>query len=273
MRCLAPVLALSLLTACVVSVQEEIRLGHEYAAEIDQSLPVVRDPAVQRALDQAVRPVVAAARRQELAWTFRVVNTADVNAFAVPGGHVYLTRGLIERATRYDQLAGVLGHEIGHVDLRHSAEQMEKARAAALGVSLGYILAGREPGRTESTVLNIAATAVFAKFSRDDEREADRAAVGYLTSAGINPEGLVDLFRILEQVSAREPSAIDQFFASHPMATERITDVQRMIAADTAAQRAARTGRRDAAAFATLREAVRALPPPPSPTPKPKPAQ
>ncbi len=159
--------------ACAVTVQQELQLGNEYAAEIDRSLPVVHDAAVQAALDEAGRPLVAVATRRDLPWTFRVVNTADVNAFAVPGGHIYVTRGLIEHATSYDQLAGVLGHEIGHVDLRHTAHQIEKQRAAALGVNLGYLIMGREPGEAEHTALNVAAAAVFAKFSREDERAAD----------------------------------------------------------------------------------------------------
>src|SRR3989442_14170118 len=133
-----PLLAVALwlggAAACVVGVQEELQLGSQYAAEVDQSMPVVHDPAVQGPLDAAVRPLVAVAARRDLAWTFRVVNTADVNAFAIPGGHIYVTRGLIEHATSYHQLAGVVGHEIGHVDLRHSARQIEKARAASLGV-------------------------------------------------------------------------------------------------------------------------------------------
>lgn len=261
-RSAAAALGLSAAAACAVSIQEEIRLGDQYAAEIDKTLPVVHAPAVQAALDEAARPVVAAAARRNLAWTFRVVNTADVNAFAVPGGHIYLTRGLIEHARSYDQLAGVLGHEIGHVDLRHTAQQIEKARAASLGVNLGYVILGRQPGQTESDVLNIAATAIFAKFSRADEREADHAAVRYLTAAGINPGGIAGMFRILQTVSGREPSTIEQFFASHPMTGDRITDVERLIAADSAAQGAARTGRQDAPVFHDLQRAVRALPAP-----------
>lgn len=271
---LAAGLAAAACAVAAVTPKEEIQLGNRYAAEIERTLPVVRVPAVQAALDEAARPVLAAAVRRDLPWSFRVVNTADVNAFAVPGGHIYVTRGLIDRATKYDELAGVLGHEIGHVDLRHSAEQMEKARAAALGVNLGYILAGREPGEAESAALNIAAAAVFAKFSRDDEREADHAAVRYLTRAGISPAGIVDMFRILQQVGGRDPGAIEQFFASHPMTADRITDVERAIAADTAAQRAGQGGGggvRDRPVFHDLQRAVRALPPPPRPKPTPGP--
>jgi beta-barrel assembly-enhancing protease len=254
--------------ACAVGVQEELQLGSQYAEEVDRSMPVVHDAAVQGPLDAAVHPLVAVATRRDLPWTFRVVNTADVNAFAIPGGHIYVTRGLIEHATSYHQLAGVVGHEIGHVDLRHSARQIEKARAASLGVGLGYIVLGREPGAAENAALNVVAAAVFAKFSREDERAADHAAVRYTTAAGIDPDGLVEMFRILERVQSTDPGAIEQFFASHPMTADRITDVQQTIAGDPAA-RAARSGQQDAPVFHELQRAVRALPPPPPP-PKPQ---
>ncbi|HVH68652.1 MAG TPA: M48 family metallopeptidase [Gemmatimonadales bacterium] len=252
---------------CAVSIQEEQQLGSQYAAEVDSTMPVVRDTTVQRALDEAARPLVAVATRRDLAWTFRVVNTTDVNAFAIPGGHIYVTRGLIEHATSYDQLAGVVGHEIGHVDLRHSAKQIEKQRAATLGVGLGYVVLGRDPGKAEGAALNVVAAAVFARFSREDERAADHAAVRYTTAAGIDPDGLVEMFHILEQVQGTDPDAISQFFASHPMTADRISDVQQVIAADPAARRAARTGRKDAPVFHELLRAVRVLPPPPKAKP------
>jgi len=271
-RWLAAAVMLAAGAGCAVTAQQEVQLGLNTVAEIDRTMPVVRDATIQAALDQIARPVLAVARRTDLAWTFRVINTADVNAFAVPGGHIYVTRGLIEHATRYDQLAGVLGHEIGHVDLRHSAKQMEQAQAASLGVNLGYILLGRQPGQTESAALNIAASAVFAKFSRDDERQADQAAIRSLTAAGINPGGIADMFRVLQQLETRQPDAIAQFFASHPMTAERIADVERQIAADTAARRVAQpgVGVRDRPVFRDLQRAVRALPPPPPPPAPPK---
>ncbi len=243
--------------ACAVTVQQELELGNQYAAQVDKTMPVVHDPAVQTALDEAAQPLRAVAVRRDLPWTFRVVNTADVNAFAVPGGHIYVTRGLIEHATSYDQLAGVLGHEMGHVDLRHSAKQIEKQRAATLGVGLGYVVLGREPGQAESAALNVVAAAVFARFSREDERAADHAAVRYTTAAGIDPDGLPDMFRILQQVQSKDPGAIEQFFASHPMTADRITDVQQVIAADAAARQTAQAGRKDAPGRPFLYETTR----------------
>jgi len=110
------------------------------------------------------------------------------------------------------------------------------------------------------------------KFSRDDERQADQAAIRSLTAAGINPGGIADMFRVLQQLETRQPDAIAQFFASHPMTAERIADVERQIAADTAARRVAQpgVGVRDRPVFRDLQRAVRALPPPPPPPAPPK---
>src|SRR5438309_1753604 len=137
----------------------------------------------------------------------------------------------------------------------------------SLGVGLGYIVLGREPGAAESQALNVVAAAAFARFSREDERAADHAGVRYTTAAGIDPHGLADMFRILQQVQGKDPGAIEQFFASHPMTADRIADVERTIAADPAARAAAQTGRKDATVFHDLQRAVHALPAAP---PKPR---
>jgi beta-barrel assembly-enhancing protease len=255
------------LTACAPTVQQEIEMGNQYAQEIARTMPLIRDPALTSALQTAVAPLLRVVKRQELAWSFNIVNSDQVNAFAVPGGHVYVFRGLIERADHYDELAGVLGHEMGHVDLRHSAEQMGQANAANTGVGLAYLLLGRQPGQVEQAALGVTANFVFAKFSRDDEREADSVAVGYLTRASINPEGLTRMFQTLERLQEREPSKVEQWFASHPIPAERVANVRRIIDATPGADAAVRDGRTDLAAFDQLKRGLRALPPAPNELP------
>ncbi|MGE0352667.1 MAG: M48 family metalloprotease, partial [Gemmatimonadales bacterium] len=157
-------------------------------------------------------------------------------------------------------LAGVIAHENGHVALRHSAEQMGQANAANPGVGLVYAILGRQPGAGEQVALNVAAGAVFAKFSRDDEREADSVAVGYVTAAGINPGGLPRMFEILQSLNDREPGKVEQWFASHPMTGERITNVNRIIGKTPGATRALTTGKTDDPAFTELQRLVKGLP-------------
>jgi predicted Zn-dependent protease len=251
------------LAACAPTVQQEVEMGNRYAQEIERTMPLIRDPAMTGALRSAVAPLLRVVTRQDLAWSFNIVNSDQVNAFAVPGGHVYVFRGLIERAGHYDELAGVLGHEMGHVDLRHSAEQMGQTSAANTGLGLAYLLLGRQPGQVEQAALGLTAGAVFAKFSRDDEREADSVAVGYLTRASINPQGLTRMFQTLEQLQARDPSKVEQWFASHPMPAERVANVRRIINATPGAGAAVRDGRTDLEAFDQLKRSLRALPPAP----------
>lgn len=260
--------SLAALVACAPTVQQEVAIGDEYHQQLQQELPLVKDAAALAAFRQAVAPLRSSADRQDLPWTFDIVNSDQVNAFAVPGGHIYVFRGLIERAEGYDEFAGAVAHEIAHVDLRHSAEQMGQANAANLGVNLAYIVLGRQPGAAEQAAVGVAGTAVFAKFSRDDENEADSVAVGSLTEAGIDPRGLPRMFRKLQEIAAREPSKVEQWFSSHPMPADRIANTERIIQNDPAARQLAGRGRTTSEAFSTLKQRLRALPDAPTELPE-----
>ena len=186
----------------------------------------------------------------------------------MPVGHVYVFRGLIERAEHWDEFAGAVAHEIAHVDLRHSAEQMGQASAANTGLTLAYILLGRQPGTADQLAVNILGGAVFAKFSRDDEREADSMAVAYMTEARIDPSGLTRMFRRLQSLQSRDPSKVELWFSSHPMPEERITNVDRYINSTPGASAAVRNGRTDLSAFSNLQARLRALPAAPKEVPE-----
>ncbi len=249
--------------ACAPSVQQEVDMGNDYAAQIDKQLPLIKDAAIVSLFNQSVTPLKRVAQRQDLTWTFHIVNSDQVNAFAVPGGHVYIFRGLIARAKHYDEFAGAVAHEIGHVDLRHSAQQMGQMNAANIGVNLAYILLGRQPGQVDQAAVGVAGSAVFAKFSRDDEREADSMAVISLTKARIRPSGLTHMMQTLQNLDQSEPGKVQQWFASHPMAGERVANTQRIIAATPGAAAMSRTGQSDYNAFDQLRARLAALPPAP----------
>jgi len=251
------------LAACAPSVQQEVQMGNDYAAQIARQMPLINDAGINSLFAQTVNPLRRVAQRQDLAWDFHIVNSDQVNAFAVPGGHVYVFRGLIARAQHYDELAGAVMHEIGHVDLRHSAEQMGQANAANIGVSLAYILLGRQPGQVDQAAVGIAGSAVFAKFSRDDEREADSMAVLGLTRAGIDPSGITHMLEILQRLDQTEPGKVEQWFASHPMAAERVSNVQRIIASTPGATAMVRNGKTDLTAFNQLQQRLASLPPAP----------
>ena len=129
-----------LLAGCGVSTQQEIQMGQQEAAQVDQQLPMLQDPAIVGYVNNLGQEIASHTSRADLDWHFSVVNTDVVNAFALPGGYVYVNRGVLERATKMDELAGVLGHEIEHVVERHSVKQMEQAQNANIGVTLACVL-------------------------------------------------------------------------------------------------------------------------------------
>lgn len=249
------------ISACGVSTQQEVELGTQYSQQINAQLPIVRDPEINRYINVLGDSIARlTARGQELDWTFYVVNYREVNAFAVPGGYIYVNRGLIDRAQNMSQLAGVLGHEIGHVVRRHSIEQMQKAQGANFGATLACILTRICSTQVGQAAIQVGGTALFAKFSRDDEREADEEAIVNTTRAGISPQGIPEMFRILLNERQRSATAVDAWFATHPLEEDRIRDTDAEISKISPA--ILRTLSRDSQNFQAFKRRVAALPAP-----------
>jgi beta-barrel assembly-enhancing protease len=266
-RILSSALLAVTIAGCGVSTQQEVQMGQEYSAQINAQLPIVRDPEINRYINVLGDSIAGlTSRGQELEWHFYVVDAPEVNAFAVPGGYIYVNRGLIERTQKMDQLAGVLGHEIGHVVKRHSIKQMEQMQGAQIGVTLGCVLLNACNSDLAQAGINVAGSAIFAKFSRSDEAEADEVGIQNVVRAGISPNGIPEMFQILINERARNPSAVDNWFATHPTEESRIADTQRMIAQINPA--ILRTLTTDSPAFHTFQARVHALPPSPKTTSK-----
>jgi predicted Zn-dependent protease len=236
-RIFATLMLAGTLTACGVSQQQEVQMGQEYSQQINAQLPIVSDPEVNRYINVLGDQIATRTSRADLDWHFYVVDSKEVNAFAVPGGYVYVNRGLIERTSRMDELAGVLGHEIGHVVRRHSIKQMEKAQGANIGVTLACVLTNICNSQVAQAGINIAGGAVFARFSRQDELEADQEAIANTVRAGINPEGIVTMFQKLIAERKSRPSAVAGWFSTHPMEEDRIAATQATINTIPASQR------------------------------------
>ncbi len=259
-------LAAAIVTAgvagCMASTQEEVAMGSQYAAEINRQLPIVTDPEVARYITVLGDSLARVADTRNLDWHFYVVDQQEVNAFAVPGGFIYVNRGLIERAATLSELAGVLGHEIGHVTLRHSMEQMAKAQQANVGLGITCILAPQVCNSgLGSTAIQLGAGGVFAKFSRDDEREADEVGIQYAVRAGIDPRGVPAMFRTLLAERQSRPSGLDGMFSTHPLAEDRVADSEAMIAQiDPVILKSLTT---DTRAFQQFKARLKSLPPSP----------
>ncbi len=210
-------------TGCLASTQQEVDLGDQYATRVEQQLPLIRDPEVARYITVLGDSLARVSDERDLRWTFNVVDESDLNAFAVPGGHIYVYRGLIEKSATMSELAGVLGHEIAHVTRRHSMVQMRNQKAANIGMTVGCILAPQVCGSgVGSALVNVGGGAAFAKFSRDDESEADRYGVAFVTRAGIDPRGMPSMFYTLLAERKTNPRGLDNFFASHPVEESRV---------------------------------------------------
>ena len=253
----------ALSNACAVSVQEEVQMGQEYSAQINAQLPIVQDAEINRYVNVLGDSLAKLADPRDLDYRFFVVNAAEVNAFAVPGGFIYVNRGLIDRTTSLSQLAGDLGHEIGHVVRRHSVKQMQKAQGANVGIVLGCTLLGVCNSQATGAAIEIGGAALFAKFSRDDENEADVEAVKNVVRAGLDPRGIPQMFQILLNERAARPAAVEGWFTSHPGEEERIRSTEALIAQYDPA--ILRTLTVTTPTFASIQARVRALPPPPPP--------
>lgn len=213
-----------------VSQEQEVQMGQQYAQQINQQLPLIRDPESLRYINVLGDSIARVTPRADLDWQFYIVDSPEVNAFAVPGGFIYVNRGLIERAQTMNEVAGVLGHEIGHVVKRHSIKQMEQQQKGQIGLTLVCVLTPSVcQSQAAGAAINLGANAVFARFSRQDEAEADAEGVVFTTRAGIDPRGIPNMFQILLDERQSRPGAVEAWFTTHPLEESRIAATQAQI--------------------------------------------
>jgi predicted Zn-dependent protease len=248
---------------CAVSTQQEVQMGQQYASQLNSDLPIVKDPAVQQYINQLGDSIAKLTGRGDLDWQFFVVNTDVVNAFALPGGFIYVNRGIIERAEKMDELAGVMGHEIGHVVKRHSVKQMQTQQGANVGLALTCVLTHVCDSQASQAAIQVGGAAVFAKFSRQDEKEADEEGFKNVVRAGISPKGMVTFFQKLMAEEKGGGSPVDAWFSDHPLTQDRIADIQKLIESKDPAIINSLT--EDTKSFHDFKDRVHALPPGPKP--------
>ena len=225
-------LALALGAAgCTVSEDQEVALGRDNAAQVNRQLPLVGDAVVNEYVRGLGADIARRTSRGDLEWHFYVVDSPEVNAFALPGGYIYVNRGLIERAERLDELAGVLGHEIGHVVRRHTVKQLESQQRANAGLTLVCTRTSVCESGAARVAINVGGAALFARHSRLDESQADSEAVENVIRTGIDPDGIPVMFERLVAERRASPTVLDAFFASHPLEEQRIRRTRALIAA------------------------------------------
>jgi beta-barrel assembly-enhancing protease len=200
--------------------EKEIKQGRQIAAEIDKQVKFVEDPVITEYINRVGQNIVLHSDAK-IPFTIRVVDTDEVNAFALPGGFFYVNRGLILAADNEAELAGVMAHEIAHVAARHAMENQAKANALQIGALLGSIFLGGIPGIIFQNTAGLGLMAAFMKFSRGAEEEADKLGVQYLYAAGYDPSAMATMFEKLSSKNKKKPGFLSRAFSTHPQPPER----------------------------------------------------
>jgi predicted Zn-dependent protease len=219
--------------ACAtLSVEQERDLGEEMSRQVQAELVFLRDPVVVHYIEDIGERIVRASGPQNFDYRFYVVDDDQINAFAMPAGHVYVNTETILKARNVSELAGVMAHEVGHVVERHIAENYNRQRTAGLLQQFGVVAAGVTLGQAGAGAANIlgglSAMAVINSFGRDAEREADAFAVEVMPEAGFHPGGIVTFF---ETLRAEGGAGAPSFLSSHPATEERIANTSSLIRA------------------------------------------
>ncbi len=241
--------------------EEEIELGRRAADEMERDLRLLDDEEVTTYISELGQRLAERSQRSQITYQFKVVDTAEINAFALPGGFIYVHRGLIDAANDESELVGVLGHEIGHVVARHGAKQAQRAAYANLGLSvLGSLLGNGARSQLGGLAAEMVTAGTFMKFGRDAEREADRLGVQNVVDAGYDPRGMITFFEKLSALRDGRANAVERFFASHPEPAERVANIQDLVDVGHMSDLA-----RSSRAFESVKHRLESLPPPPEP--------
>jgi Zn-dependent protease with chaperone function len=214
------------------SVQQDVEIGKQASIEAEQQLPMLNDRVTNQYLSRIIQRLAAQAPGANYPYSIKAVNATEINAFSLPGGPMYVNRGLITTARSEAELAGVLAHEMAHVALRHGTNQASKAylAQAGLGILGGLLGSKNSTSKIVNAVGGFGLNAAFMKFSRDDEYQADATGAEMMAKAGYNPVAMADFFAVLRQEQGRDPSKLERFFASHPPPANRETRIRTLAA-------------------------------------------
>jgi len=209
------------------SIKSEKEMGREFAEKALEKLELVEDPRVIEYIAQIGGPIIEAAQPMSYQFRFHVIKGPILNAFAVPGGHIYLYSGLLLKARNVHEVAGVIAHELSHVKHRHTARMVGKGTLVSLA-TLAAILAARGQRAVTAGALG-AGQALQLKFSREFEAQADRSGLFYLYQAGYDPYGLLDFFSLLLREQRFSTSRIPPYLLTHPVTADRLTQIENLI--------------------------------------------
>jgi predicted Zn-dependent protease len=211
----------------LVSESQEIQMGRQADSGVIASIGLYPDPSLQSYVQNLGQKLAATSERPKLPWTFRVVDDPAVNAFAIPGGFVYVTRGILTHVTNEAELATVMGHEIGHVTARHTAHELSREQVANLGLAIGSIASSQIA--KYAGVASQALGVLFLKFSRDNENQADELGVRYSSRANYDSRQMINVMQVLDKLSSQGGGRLPEWLATHPDPGNRIQHIQSVI--------------------------------------------
>jgi len=211
------------------SKEQDVQLGKESAAEVEKKMKVVDNPELQAYIGTVGKKLTSSADAGEFPYSFKVVVDKSINAFALPGGPMYIHTGLLAAADNESQMAGVMAHEVSHVALRHGTNQASKQQMLQLPAMLAGQATGSGGllGTLSQLGINLGANSVLLKFSRSAETEADLLGTRLMHNAGYNPAELANFFRKLEAEGGNQNKLVEMFMASHPNPGNRVQAVQK----------------------------------------------
>jgi predicted Zn-dependent protease len=204
----------------LISESQEISMGQEAAKEISATISPVADDALQRYVSGLGMTLARSSERPNLPWSFTVIDDPMVNAFALPGGPIFITRGILTHMNSEAQLVSVLGHEIGHITAKHSVSQMSQAQLAQIGLIAAVIVKPElaQFGNLASQGLGL----LFMKFGRDDETQSDDLGFRYMTNAGYSPTEMAEMFRTLQRLGGGSEGRVPEWMSTHPDPGNRV---------------------------------------------------
>ena len=244
------------------SEEDELKLGEAFSEEVEGEYPLLKEQSINNYVSEIGQNLARHSKRPDIPYHFKVVDTKAVNAFALPGGYVYINRGLLDLVDNESELAGIMGHEIGHIVARHGTRQLSK-RLVLAGILIGASEAIGQKSEKWGAITQVAGSLGFflgmMKYSRDDERESDWLAINEMYRAGYNPEGMVTLFGKFKKLHKRNPSRFEQFFLSHPNTDERIENMKQELSKLDYKRRTYKKSSK----FDDMKKRLSELPPPP----------
>ncbi|UCG30687.1 MAG: M48 family metalloprotease [candidate division WOR-3 bacterium] len=210
----------------LIPTETEVELGKEVVKEVESTEKVLNNSEVQNYVSKVGRKVAKVCDRKDVTYSFKVLDSEEINAFACPGGFIYIYKGLMKKMDNEAQLAAVLSHEVGHIVARHSIKRLQ----AIYGYSIVMEVAlGEKMGQTARQMVDAAAGVILLGYGRDNEYEADDYGILYAKKSGYNTKGMVQLFEKFKQMEGKPPNTFEKLLMSHPPAGDRISNGNKQI--------------------------------------------